>query len=71
MTEKDPPPLGEGWGYLRAEAGDEGRYGGRLAASGATRLQPDWHSVKALGEARGHHRTDSLYNARTARMFPA
>lgn len=45
------------------------RYGGRLAASGTTRLRPDRYSWKAEGEARGHLRTDTLYNARTARMF--
>ncbi len=45
------------------------RYGGRLAASGTTRLRPDRYSWKAEGEARGHLRTDTLYNAPTARMF--
>ncbi|OAP25836.1 hypothetical protein A4R44_03212 [Amycolatopsis sp. M39] len=39
------------------------RYGGRLAASGTTRLRPDRYSWKAEGEARGHLRTDTLYNA--------
>ncbi|RSD09142.1 hypothetical protein EIY87_39410 [Amycolatopsis eburnea] len=57
-------------GNLRAEAGVRGRYGGRLAAKGSTRLQPDWFSVKARGEARGLLRTDTPYNALRHAVFP-
>ncbi len=57
-------------GDLRAEAGVRGRYGGRLAAEGSTRLQPDWFSVTARGEARGHRRTDTPYNAPPPPVFP-
>ncbi len=57
------------WGSSHAERVVLRRYGGRLAASGTTRLRPDRYSWKAEGEARGHLRTDTLYNAPTARMF--
>ncbi|MFC5117834.1 hypothetical protein ACFPN7_28190 [Amycolatopsis halotolerans] len=56
-------------GSSRAERVVLRRYGGRLAASGTTRLRPDRYSWKAEGEARGHLRTDTLYNAPAARMF--
>jgi hypothetical protein len=54
-----------GNGSLSAGTGD------RLAAEGSTRLQRDRYSVKARGEARGHRRTDTRYNALGLRVFRA
>ncbi len=51
------------WGEQSRGAGGLRRYGGRLAASGTTRLRPNRYSWKAEGEARGHLRTDTQYNA--------
>ena len=46
------------------------RCGGRLAASGAARLQPDGIPRRQCGEARGHTHTDSLYNRSTHVLLP-